>query len=350
MFRTVSGTGSRQRPVLETLEDRLVPSTMAIDATDGVWRYNTSTGWAHISNMPASELAVDDSGDIYGRFNNGIWRWDASSLAWMKLSTENDATFQGTGGGVLYVSLGSLGNEGTWRWSFAGWQKLSDFGPYPGAYTVSNSDVLFARFDHGPVGTWRWSPSTGWGLLSNSRPNAMHADDAGDFVGTFSSYIASTQVGTWRWNPSSGWARLSTAAPVNMKLSGNGTIFEDRGPAGIWSLAVGANTFAQISSTNTHFSSEMIALPDGGLFLELNEGKPGSPQPTSGWYWNASTGWSLFLADASHFSDAAAGADGDVFICENNVSTWLWSPSTPIHPIGGAQYLSDVFSQRGSFP
>src|SRR5262249_50909249 len=112
----------RNRLELETLEDRNVPSTMAADYTDGLWRWDSTAGCGHISGGHATRLDVDDAGDVYGQFSNGIWRWSASTLGWQKLSDLQATTFQVTAGGVFY---GDFGATGLWRWSFAGWQKLS---------------------------------------------------------------------------------------------------------------------------------------------------------------------------------------------------------------------------------
>src|SRR5262245_2513030 len=123
-----------RRPSLETLEDRLVPSTVAGNFADGVWRFDTSTGWAHISNLQATRLDVDDAGDVYGKFSDGLWRWSAATASWAKLSSLAVDQFQVTAGGVLY---GDFQSSSVWRWApSTGWMKLSSLDV--GLMTVSD--------------------------------------------------------------------------------------------------------------------------------------------------------------------------------------------------------------------
>jgi hypothetical protein len=289
----------RVRPGLEALEDRLVPSTVAGSHPDGVWTYDTSAGWSHISNLQASTLALADAGDVYGQFDDGVWRYTASTRSWAHLSNLTAVSLQTTPGGILY---GNFGNVGVWRWNSAtGWMKLSDLNPTFTA--VSASDALFGSFEEtGAVGTWRWTPAAGWSLLTFSLPGLLRTDNAGEMIGT---YGDTGQQGTWRWNPTTGWARLSTSEPQHIAVSGNGAIFENRGTSGIWRAAPGATSFTQIDTTDG--TNLLInALPDGGVFENRFSNH-------TGWYWNGGIGLVKIVNDTSTTSLSAIGKDGDLF-------------------------------------
>src|SRR5205085_498596 len=159
---------------------------------------------------------------------------------------------------------------GVWRWSFAGWQKLSALDVF--GFAVSDGDTFLGRFDTGNVGTWRWTPTQGWSLLTGNRPDYLLTDAAGDLVGMFKSDIAAGQEGTWRWSPTTGWARLSTTEPRGISVSYNGAIFENRGAGGIWRAAPGAASFQQIDAADTT-NDLLFALPDGSLYLHEWPGK-----------------------------------------------------------------------------
>jgi hypothetical protein len=320
--------GNHPRPHLEPLEDRLMPSTMAGTYTDGTWRYDTAVGWSHISNLRSSFLDVDDAGNVYALYSSGnptdgVWRWNAATASWAKLSNLLVDSFQVTADGVLY---GDFGAQGVWRWSNSGWMKLSGLNPQ--GIAVSDSDAFFGAFNTGTQGTWRWTVSTGWSLLTGSLPSQVLADDAGNFIGL---YTASGQQGTWRWSPSSGWARLSTAAPYVDDVSDNGTIFEYRSGSGIWRCAPGASSFSRIDSASTASFFGMLALPDGSLYVDrtLTGGTEG------GYYWTPSLGGLGFfkiIADTTNISLPAVGKDSDLFFADGTAGasgTGHWSLQEP---------------------
>jgi hypothetical protein len=321
---------------LESLEDRLVPSTVAGSYADGVWRYDTGpAGWSHISNLQATQLDVDDAGDVYGTFSDGLWRWQAATASWAHLSNLSVQQFQVTAAGVLY---GDFGSQGVWRWSDAGWMTLSDLKPTQMA--VSDSDTFFGCFTTGSAGTWRWSPSAGWSLLSSSVAAVAETDTAGNFVGL---YTAAGQLGTWRWNPTAGWTRLSRTGGMAIAVSANGTIYENRGFSGIWRAAAGATSFTQIEFVDTN-TVVMTALPDGGLYEDSRY------LPFPGWYWNGGIGRVKIIADSSELDTPVIGKDGDLFYRDLNPSgggTEYWSLQVAYHLVAGnTQRPNILVSQR----
>jgi hypothetical protein len=336
------------RPQLETLEDRLVPSTMAGSYADGVWRYDTTAGWAHISTMKAGHLDVDDAGDVYGKFTNGLWRWSAATASWAKLSDLPVDYFQVTAGGVLYgnfLSADRASYADTWRWApSGGWALLSNL--FPTDFAVSDSDAFFGRFTTGVQGTWRWTPSAGWSRLSSSLSSQLCPDAAGNLVVSYrASAIGSAAAGTWRWTPAGGWARLSNAEPWYLAVSDNGAVYENRAAAGLWYLGAGQSSFTRISDSNATYSIP-IALPDGSLFdhYSADGGKT-----YNGWYYSAATGsWAKVVNDTTKDGVIMVGKDGDVFLTGVPHGLRRWAPLTAVSQLT-ARDGYPLMSQRPGF-
>jgi hypothetical protein len=335
------------RPQLETLEDRLVPSTMAGSYADGIWRYDTTTGWARISTRQATQLDVDDAGNIYGAFSDGLWRWSAATASWSHPSSLTVNQFQVTASGIFY---GDFKGSGLWRWdpSTNGWAHLTNLDPVQDGMVVSDSDAFFGSFFTGTPGSWRWTPTAGWSLLTTSLPDQIQTDAAGDFVGLFNTLVPVTQRGTWRWNPTAGWTRLSIREPFSIAVSANGAIFEDRGDTGIWRMAPGALSFTQIDSTSDH-GAFLATLPDGSLFASrLVTGD----RHLTGWYWSASEpgfGVFKFLPDTDPILLEGIGKDGDLFFIDQSASgTGYVSGQSTYHLLGGlnTQEPTALASQR----
>jgi hypothetical protein len=334
---------------LETLEDRLVPSTMAGIYDDGTWRYDTSAGWSHISTLQADSLAVDDAGDVFGKYTTGtagLWRWSASTQTWKLLSSQNVGAIRVTAGGIFYGDFASIG---TWRWSpTTGWLQMSNLSPV--LLADSEDGTFFGRYDTGVVGTWRWTPLNGWTKLSPATPDALQADGQGDLVGIYNTgALLAANKGTWRWSPSSGWTRLDPNVAYHIATSANGAIYEDRVGTGIWYAAPGATSFVQIDSlaNSTWPATDALrALPDGSVYYQYQNSVTGHDW---GWYWNPSqpglgnvniipNAYSVFMgfADEGYAAgQGAVGKDNDLFFTGVNSTAGYWSLTTTYHYIGG---------------
>jgi hypothetical protein len=211
---------------------------------------------------------------------------------------------------------------------------------------VSDSDAFFGRFDETAAqGTWRWTPTNGWSLLTGNRTDsstrALQTDATGDLVGSYNQYIDGGQQGTWRWSPTAGWDRLSVAAPQAVGVSSNGAIFESRGSGGLWRAAPGANFFTEIDST-AQSSAILFALPDGGLYV--NRELPGDTH-SAGWYWNGGIGFVKIIADTTDINPARVGKDGDLFENDSTASggTGYWSLQVAYHLLGGSNTQTPTF-------
>lgn len=287
------------RPVLESLEERTVPSATAANFTDGVWRWDNSVGWSHISNQQATQLTVDDGGNVIGSFADGFWRWNPSS-GWALLSNLTTAQdFGVAGNGVIY---GDFGANGTWRWdpSF-GWGLLSSADPT--GITVSRSDSFFGVYDSPSVGVWNWNPEHSWSLLTQSRPDSFETDDEGEFIGVFSTDVGAALQGTWRWQRNDGFERLSSVVPENLAVSADGTIYEDRGGAGLWQVESGDDEFQRITNQNP---TALVPLPEGDLFAIFGN---------AAWYYSASSEeWTPVGIDVTNIEEIAVGLGDELFI------------------------------------
>jgi hypothetical protein len=326
---------------LEVLEDRLVPSTMAGTYNDGTWRYDTTAGWAHISTLKADILDVDDGGDVYaeyipGNANNGLWRWSASTMTWQKLSDLLANRIQVTADGILY---GTFGSNGTWRWSpTTGWDKLSGF--ISNVFAVSDSDAFFGSYAAGSVGIWRWTTGSGWQLLTSSQSTFVKTDASGDMVALFGT---SGQQGLWRWNPNSGWARLDTVFANSFGVSGNGAIYESRGPGGLWYAAPGDSSFTEIDSA-AQTSANVFALPDGSLYVSRSDGTQ-----INSWRWSPreqGLGFVKIISNSLNIFPVIVGKDGDLFFKDGTTpGTGYWSLNSVYHTISN-KTPSFLASQR----
>ena len=326
------------RPHLETLEERNVPSTFAGNYIDGVWRWDATDGWGKLSGSQATVLDVSDSGDVYGQFADGLWRWSDATFAWQLLTKLPAESFEVTASGVLY---GDFQNFGVWRWSGdGGWMFLTPHDPI--RVSVSDADVYYGRFDAEAVrGAWRWSPADGWLKLTNTRPDQIFSDDAGNFIGRFDIFIAAAQQGTWRWNSQAGWSRLSTAATSAVDVSDDGTIYENRGANGLWRMAPGGAAFSQVTADSASGSTP-FALPGGDLYYDYNY----SPGNYSGWIYRAATGnWSKIINSTANIYPAVVGTAGDLFLDAGAQGTGYWSAATGYFLLGN-QNPTVLASQR----
>jgi hypothetical protein len=310
---------------------------MAANYADGVWRYDTTTGWDHISNLQATWLDVDDAGDVYGKFSNGLWRWNAATASWGKLSDLTVSTFRVTASGILY---GDFGSNGLWRWNpSTGWGQLTNM--KVGEFTVSDSDVFYGDVSTGVQGTWRWTPTQGWSLLSHTLAWDVFSDSAGDLVADYTpGSIGTASAGTWRWTQSGGWARLSNAFPSNLSVSASGAIYETR-DTGLWYLGVGQSAFTQISNVPAP-GSVPIALPDGSVFYYYFQ-----TSTPSGWYFNAATSSWAKVVDTMDTGFIAVGKDGDVFINDFSHGLLHWAPGSSVTTLSGTATF--LISQRPGF-
>jgi hypothetical protein len=323
-------TSLRSKPTcqlhLENLEDRLVPSAVAGNYASGVWQWQANVGWNHISFSQASQLQVDDAGDVFGKFASGLWRWQASTNSWTELTTTPVQQFQVTGGGALY---GDFGSVGLWRCDTNGnWQKLSALDA--DKIAVNDKDVLYCSFLGTDQGTWKYDNNgflVKWQFLTSNAPDVLKTDEQSDMVGVYKTYIAASQQGTWRWNPTNGWARLSSSVPNDLQVADTGDIYENRGIYGIYHTGPEGTVMQQVSSTDAS-ASIIAALPDGSLFQDLYY--TGATHHT-GWYYNVATEMpALVASNLDTVSAMVAGKDGDLFLDANSLGLLRWSPTNPL--------------------
>jgi hypothetical protein len=289
------------RPDLETLEDRAVPSATAADFVDGVWRWDSTVGWSHISNLQATQLKVDDQGNVIGTFSDGLWRWNATT-GWSHPSNLIAQDLGVAGNGVIY---GDFGASGTWRYdpSSGNWALLSSADPT--SIAVSRSDSFFGVYNSPSVGVWNWTPQHSWSLLTQSLPDTIATDDRGEFIGVFNTQVSLAVQGIWLWSRDDGFQRLTTSVPQELAVSADGTIFADLGGSGIWRVGPHSTDFRQISIADP---SAIAALPGGDLFAVING--------QGFFYSSASQQWFPVTVNLSTATAIAVGSDTDLFVDE----------------------------------
>ena len=116
-----------RKPRLELLqlEDRVVPSTVVGDFSTGVWRYEPSTGWQHLTTAHASLLAAGSNGEVVGEFSTGVWRYK-DSTGWQHL-TWYDSSQVGISSSTYYGEVvGEFQGGGVWEYNdYTGWTQLT---------------------------------------------------------------------------------------------------------------------------------------------------------------------------------------------------------------------------------
>jgi hypothetical protein len=312
-------------PHLETLEDRTVPSTMAGNWADGVWRWDSVAGWGHISDQQATQLTVDSAGNVFGTFADGTWRWSAATMGWQKMSELQAEAIGVSSGGVFY---GAFGSAGTWRWSFDGWQQISSLDAE--AFVVAGNDTFFGSFATASVGTWRWTPTNGWLLMTSNRPDSLQTDPSGDFLGVFQTHIDAAAAGTWVWSSAQGWRR-DTTVWAQVELGTTGMLLQDRGTLGLWGSLpfVGAASSVHLSGST---SDGMWPLANGDFLLVL-----ASASASATLFHDSSSGvFNSISANATALSFIVAGKDGDAFLAFAGAGVWQWSSAGGLVLLGGA--------------
>jgi hypothetical protein len=230
----------------------------------GVWRYGTSIGWRQLLPFDAQQVAVDDNGDVFGRFGpNGLWRYtdaagwqelDTRSASWIGSDAAGDlvADFPGYGvyrftGGTssrltpadtTMISLNHAGNfvaefsgHGVWRYE-AGqqlpWQQLLLHG---GAYDagwvgIDNANDVVADF-HG-LGVWRYQDEAGWQNLSAADASTISLSGSGALAMDLAGH------GVWRFEASTGMQQILPYDAQRVVIDNAGNVTADFGVYGLW--------------------------------------------------------------------------------------------------------------------
>jgi hypothetical protein len=206
----------------------------------GVWVYGSSGGWQQLSPAEATQVALDDYGDVLAAFGNGVWIFYAGASDWQYLSPAIPTQIDIAGRGI---AVGEFPGNGVWMYGNRG---------------------------------------NGWDRMTPADALTLAVDDQGDFVASFPGN------GTWiNSEATSGWRLLTmgVATQLSFSASGNGLAasipgsgtwwYEIKGspyyhpgwyeitPAVATSMAVGNQNRAAFAFGNGVWMCNCIFLPDG---------------------------------------------------------------------------------------
>jgi hypothetical protein len=244
IFHTKADQARKSNVRLEVtrLEDRTVPSTLAGNFSDGVWRHTDAHGWQHLSTGNAAIVACASDGSVVAEFNNlgffsGVWRFE-DATGWQHISYAKASILDIAAGGHV---VGEFQGSGVWRFEDAtGWQHLTyadasllsidRYGTVLGEFSsglwvdrnnnwilltsahasaleIAGNDYVVAEFQG--VGVFRFEFTQGWLHLTSADATSVGINDYGTVVGNFSN-------GEWRYQDASGWRHLTYATKAKI--------------------------------------------------------------------------------------------------------------------------------------
>lgn len=278
------GNPWRARLSLEALEDRAVPSYIAVEIPRyGLYLHDTNqfspdNGWKGLlsANYQINKLGVDSNGDVVADIQNyGLWfyhnqrggqgHWsqltglDPTTLA-MAASGDVAAAFQGYGtytfdtsgqarqilGSGAMPSMLGIDNSGDVVGEFPGHGVWYDPQAYlgNGFHQVVGVDATMLAFDEGWVaayfpgyGLWRADLNGGanWSFIINAQLNSLAVSASGDVAADFVQYgtYINTTAGQWES------AQISGSASIGWYTDGPGVIGNYGGNIVAYNSAIG---------------------------------------------------------------------------------------------------------------
>jgi VCBS repeat-containing protein/parallel beta-helix repeat protein len=199
----------------------------------GVWRFTDATGFQQLLPFDATQVAVDNNGNVFGTFTgNGVWRFtDATS--WVKL-LPTDANFLTVDGAGKIVA--QFNGHGVWMFTDAtSWVNLL---PADASWLAQNDQGDIAAQFNGH-GVWRFEPTTGWVNILPFDATQVAIDNSDNVAATF------TGNGFWRFTDATSWQRLSPADASWIGANATGALTAQFNGHGVWRFQV-ANGLQQI--------------------------------------------------------------------------------------------------------
>src|SRR5947209_1646889 len=98
------------RPRLELLEDRSVPSAVAVEVEDfGVWRFEDATDWRQLTPADVDLLAINARGDVAAEIEHfGVWRFE-DATNWQQLTPTDVTSLALNDSGSVAVAINDFG-------------------------------------------------------------------------------------------------------------------------------------------------------------------------------------------------------------------------------------------------
>jgi hypothetical protein len=243
---------------------------------NGLWRYNSATGWQQLTPADAAMVAINPIGDVAAQFNgNGLWRFQ-NSTQWIQLTPADAAQ-------VAIDDLGDVAAQfdgnGVWRYEDATlWQMLSP--AQASAVAIGGAGNVAAEFNG--QGVWRFENATGWLQLTPADAAQLSTDSLGDVAAQFSN-------GSWRYEDAAGWQLVSPAIPTWISISSLAGIVINSGPLAFMATQGGASPapetllFTNYGTSAATFSATFASsnLPAGDVQFTPGSGSVAPGQSAS---------------------------------------------------------------------
>jgi hypothetical protein len=216
---SMGATGSQSYTVVI-----LVNSTFSVEtfAGNGLWRHSDITGWQQLTPADASNIAVDDHGNVAAVFFNGLWRYEDVG-GWQRLTPAVPSQVDIAGNGIVAAAF--PGN-GLWRYgdpavAGGGWQQLTLADPQSFGIDDQGDTVIAIPGN----GTYLYQDGSGWQLLSPAVATQVSIAASGISVAA-----AFQGVGVWRYNfqgtavVPAGWQQLTPAIAQALVIGPTGAV------------------------------------------------------------------------------------------------------------------------------
>jgi hypothetical protein len=128
----------------------------------GVWRFEDTTGWQQLTPVDASQVAIDNNGDVVGEFpGQGVWRFE-DTIGWQQLTPSDASQVAIAGAGNV---VGEFQGQGVWRFEDAtGWQQLTPVDA--SSVSINASGAVAGSFAGQGVWVFGGFDSSGWQQLT----------------------------------------------------------------------------------------------------------------------------------------------------------------------------------------
>jgi hypothetical protein len=204
-------------------------------AADGIWRWNSSTGWALLS--AASPESLDClGGDAVWEGATGTWIYTFSTGVSSPITPGNPTGVLPCGSRLVWWQAGAGGV--TWYWEAAsGWHFLRANGPET---TACYRGQLAWEGAAGP-GTWLFDFTTGaWTHITANDPEQM-LPWGPNLV------WENAATGTWIFDGAA-WTQISPNNPTHIEILGADLLYSSPGATWVWGGGGGGAGWTQINN------------------------------------------------------------------------------------------------------
>jgi hypothetical protein len=237
----------RERPRVEALEDRLVPSYMVMDVPGrGIYLLDTNpygkdSGW--LASNHADRLAVDTSGDVLADLpGQGLWAYSNApgrNHGWHQLSKWQACAMAIAGSGGSYDVAASFLGHGTYEnTGYASMKSLTTV--VAGGLGIDTGGNILGEFKG--LGVWYHSEYGNWQRVTSLDANAL------SYSGGWA-VLSFAGRGVYRGEVAQGsWQQISSAAPNGLYVNANGDVLMGVAGRGLQLCYGGSSSWQQLSA------------------------------------------------------------------------------------------------------